>query len=77
MGREIRILCDFCGADCTDDHFTLDVWHRAEGQSRNLTLQGDFLYLCRYCFQQFCLNLVDRAISLGAEWEETDEEDLV
>ena len=77
MGKEIAVLCDLCGLDCTTDNFRVDVSHQFVGVDgilsvKSLQKDGDALYLCRQCFNVYLFRFVQMALSLGAEWEEED-----
>ena len=81
MGKEIAVLCDLCGIDCTTDNFRVDISHYFVGVDGTLSVKslqkgGDSLYLCRHCFNMHLGKFVYAASSLGAEWEEESEPEL-
>ena len=80
MGKEIAVLCDLCGIDCTTDNFRVDISHHFSYDTtlsvKAFQKDGDCLYLCRHCFNAHLGRFVSAALSLGAEWEEQDADEL-
>jgi len=73
MGIVKKIYCDLCGADCTDRHYFVSIYHRTENFLEILEKDGsDTIFFCESCFNKWFSIL---PIYQVAKWAVDSDED--
>jgi len=87
MPRIVTIYCDICGANCTNNHYRLNISkvQIIDGQKiqtaitrydseEEIYIYPDYVYVCEHCANIYLNKLLNKLVDSGAEWIQIDEQ---